>query len=80
LGDPGVHELEYILRKQFVRICTGWSRMQFQKLIVSWLIKKFSEFMEPLSSLWCSQEPATGPYSGPDEATSYTNSIKQNPA
>jgi len=36
-----------------------------------YLIKKWPAFVEPKASLLCSQEPAIGPYSEPDESISY---------
>jgi hypothetical protein len=38
-------------------------------LIVIQLLKKFSAFYGTPSSLPCSQEPASGPYTDPDEST-----------
>jgi hypothetical protein len=39
---------------------TQWSTVLLKKLIVAHLVKKFRDFMEPGSSLPCSQEPARG--------------------
>jgi hypothetical protein len=48
---------------------TPWSRILLQKLTVAQLVEKFPAFMEPESSLPCSQQPATDPYPEPDESS-----------
>jgi hypothetical protein len=39
-----------------------------EKLIAAQLVKKIPAFMEPDGSLPFSEEPATGPYSKPEES------------
>jgi hypothetical protein len=48
---------------------TPWSKIFFEKLIVTQLDKKFTPFMEPEGSLPCSQQPATCPYPETDASS-----------
>jgi hypothetical protein len=45
---------------------TPWSRVLLEKPPVAQLLKNFSTFYEPESSLPCSKKPSTGPYAEPD--------------
>jgi hypothetical protein len=52
-------------------LLTPWSRILFEKLIVTQPVKKYPAFfMEPKGSLACSQKLATGPYPEPAESNS----------
>jgi len=47
----------------YAYLLTAWSRILFEKLIVTQLIRKYPAFfMEPKGSSSCSQKPVTGPY------------------
>jgi hypothetical protein len=52
-----------------------WSRVLFEKLIVSQLVNKTPPFTEPECTLPCSQGPATGPYTEPDESSPFPHTL-----
>jgi len=56
-------------------ILTPWSRVLFEKLIVSQLVKTIPAFYGAHRSLPCWQEPATGPYRQPDQSSSHTHAL-----
>jgi hypothetical protein len=80
MGSPGVTEPEGhgrspVVRKRSSYQQTPGGRVLLQKLIVTQLVTKFSAFIEPKSSLLCSQELATGRYPEPGESTLHSTSI-----
>jgi len=57
----------------YLYLTTPCSRV-LEKLTVNQLLKKFN-FLEPESSLPCSQEPAMGPYPEPNESSPHFTTV-----
>jgi hypothetical protein len=66
-----VHAMIEVLCKHTSHKLIPWRWALLEKLPVMQLLKNFQTFMEPKSSLSCSQEPSTGPYPEPDQSSPY---------